>query len=212
MRLFTQRRLTSRRNVKQSFFSIQNFLRRCFSSSIDRMLEGISLVRDLRHQTFSSLFRSRQADKHHRRQMFRMSLGRNLERLECRTVFASGDLLISEFMANPNSTDGNTEWIELVATKSINFATTPYSVVVANNGAATASGWIAGGAVTYGFNISSGSVNAGDVVYVGGNAGLINGPGSTALSALGTATYIRSKDVTTAVMVLVLLRRQQGFW
>ena len=36
------------------------------------------------------------------------------------------------------------------------------------NGAATTNGWKEGGSKTYGFNITSGSVVAGQVVYVGG--------------------------------------------
>jgi hypothetical protein len=49
-------------------------------------------------------------------------------------------LLISEYLANPNGTDSPFEFVELRATRTINFATTPYSVVVANNGTATANG------------------------------------------------------------------------
>jgi hypothetical protein len=79
-------------------------------------------------------------------------------------------LLISEYLANPNGTDSPFEFVELRATRTINFATTPYSVVVANNGTATANGWINGGAISYGFSITSGTVNSGDVVYVGGSS------------------------------------------
>jgi hypothetical protein len=78
-------------------------------------------------------------------------------------------LVISEFLANPNGNDLNLEWVELVATQSINFASTPYTVVVNNNGTATANGWIQGGNISYAFAITTGSVAAGDVVYVGGN-------------------------------------------
>ena len=78
-------------------------------------------------------------------------------------------LIISEFMANPIGKDSSNEWVELKVTKYIDFSVTPYSVVFANNGTATANGWINGSTVTYGFNITSGVVNAGDVVYVGGS-------------------------------------------
>lgn len=108
-----------------------------------------------------------------------------MESLEKRVVFASGDLLVSEFLANPASSDGPFEYVELVATRAINFATTPYSVVWANNGTATTNGWIAGGSTTYGFNISTGSVIAGDVVYVGGSS---MAPTETKLRTITTST------------------------
>lgn len=77
-------------------------------------------------------------------------------------------LIISEVFANPAGTDGAQEFVELVATEYINFAATPYCVAFANNGTATINGWVAGGSLTYGYNITSGTVNAGDIVYVGG--------------------------------------------
>jgi hypothetical protein len=91
-----------------------------------------------------------------------------VEGLENRRVLATGDLLISEFMANPTGNDVATEYVELIATRTINFATTNYSVIWTQNGVATASGWAAGGTITYGFNLTSGIVNAGDIFYVGG--------------------------------------------
>ncbi|MBK7966902.1 MAG: SprB repeat-containing protein [Bacteroidetes bacterium] len=79
-------------------------------------------------------------------------------------------LLISEFLADPVGADSSKEWVELIATKTIDFSVTPYTVVVSNNGTATVKGWRAGGTLTYAFEISSGLVNAGDVFYVGGAA------------------------------------------
>lgn len=79
-------------------------------------------------------------------------------------------LIISELHINPSGTDSPFEYAEFRATKFINFATTPYSVVLCNNGTATATGWIAGGALSYGFSINTGTVNPGDVVYVGGSS------------------------------------------
>ncbi len=79
-------------------------------------------------------------------------------------------LIISELHINPAGTDSPFEYAEFRATKFINFATTPYSVVLCNNGTATAAGWIAGGALSYGFSINTGTVNPGDVVYVGGSS------------------------------------------
>lgn len=94
-------------------------------------------------------------------------------------------LVISEFLANPPGTDNSFEWVELVATRTIDFSTTPYSVVVSNNGNGPVSGWINGGTLTYGFNITTGTVNAGDVVYVGGS------------SMLPTGTKLRVIDIAT---------------
>jgi hypothetical protein len=108
-----------------------------------------------------------------------------LETLERREVFASGDLLISEFLANPAGSDTNQEYVELIATKAIDFSVTPYSVAFTNNGTATANGWIAGGNISYGFNITSGVVAPGDVVYVGGSG------------MAPTGTKLRVIDVTT---------------
>jgi hypothetical protein len=79
-------------------------------------------------------------------------------------------LLISEFQADPTGSDSPFEFVELIATKNIDFSVTPYTVIFVNNGTATASGWIAGTNKTYAFQISSGTVSAGDVIYVGGSS------------------------------------------
>lgn len=93
-------------------------------------------------------------------------------------------LVISEILANPSGTDSPFEWIELVATSNINFATTPYTVVC-NNSAATVNGWTEGGSITYAFQINTGTVNAGDVVYVGG---LSMAPTGTKIRTINTGT------------------------
>ena len=97
----------------------------------------------------------------------------------------ASSLLISEFLANPSGNDLSFEYVELIATQTIDFSVTPYSVIFANNGTATSAGWIAGGSITYGFSITSGIVNAGDVVYVGGS------------SLTPTGTKLRTINVTT---------------
>ncbi|MCU0433177.1 MAG: choice-of-anchor I family protein [Bacteroidia bacterium] len=103
-------------------------------------------------------------------------------------------LIISEALPNPAGTDSPFEFVELLATRTINFAVTPYTVVVCNNGAANAQGWVAGGTLSYAFEISTGTVNAGDVVYVGGSSMAATGTilrsintGSTAGDGFGTA-------------------------
>lgn len=78
-------------------------------------------------------------------------------------------LVISEILANPVGTDSCKEYVELLATQNINFSLTPYTIIVNNNGTATNLGWVNGGAISYAFAITTGSVAAGDVVYVGGS-------------------------------------------
>jgi Secretion system C-terminal sorting domain/Calx-beta domain len=94
-------------------------------------------------------------------------------------------LIISEALPNPAGTDSPFEFVELVATRTINFSVTPYTVVVCNNGTATAQGWISGGALSYGFEINTGTVNAGDIVYVGGSSMAVTG---TILRSINTGT------------------------
>ncbi|MES2556905.1 MAG: choice-of-anchor I family protein [Bacteroidota bacterium] len=96
-------------------------------------------------------------------------------------------LVISELLANSAGTDNAFEWVELVATKPIDFSVTPYSVVVCNNGTATTNGWISGGALSYGFAITTGTVNTGDVVYVGGSTMLPTGTKLRTINVVTTA-------------------------
>src|SRR5262245_32725190 len=95
----------------------------------------------------------------------------------------AGAIVISGYIANPASTDSPFEYVQLKATQDIDFALTPYSVVWANNGTATANGWVNGGAITYGLNLTSGVVATGDVFYVGGSAKRIDGNNSTDISS-----------------------------
>ena len=91
-------------------------------------------------------------------------------------IVTNAGLLISELHSDPSGNDSPFEWVELIATKDITFSTTPFTVVFANNGSATAKGWMQGGSAalppansTYAFLIDSGSVTKGEVVYVGGS-------------------------------------------
>jgi hypothetical protein len=97
-------------------------------------------------------------------------------------------LLISEILTNPDGNDSPLEYVELVATTSINFATTPYTVVFTDNGTATSNGWKAGSSVTYAFLINSGTVSAGQVVYVGGSSMQPLSNSGVALRTKNTAT------------------------
>ncbi|TCN60127.1 hypothetical protein D0809_09350 [Flavobacterium circumlabens] len=97
-------------------------------------------------------------------------------------------LIISEVLTNPNGADSPLEYVELVATTTINFATTPYTIVFTDNGTATSNGWKAGSSVTYAFLINSGSVTEGQVVYVGGSSMAPLSQGSVALKTKNTGT------------------------
>jgi hypothetical protein len=97
-------------------------------------------------------------------------------------------LIISEILTNPNGSDSPYEYVELVATTSINFSSTPYTVVFTDNGTATSNGWKAGNSVSYAFLINTGSVVAGQVVYVGGSSMLPLSNGGVALRTRNTSS------------------------
>ena len=121
-------------------------------------------------------------------------------------------IVISGFINDVSGGDGNYEYIQLLATTDIDFAVTPFSVVVCNNaGASTpgnfpANGWAAGGGSvavgttpatnfrTFKFNLTSGTAKKGSYFYVGGSSKLINGSGSTSMAS---SNWIRSFNYTT---------------
>ncbi len=109
---------------------------------------------------------------------------------------ASTPIVISSFLTNPAGTDTPFEYVQLVATQSIDFSVTSFSVIWTNegSGSTTTNGWVTGGTTTYGFNLTSGSVTAGQTFYVGGTGKLINGSGSTDISS---ATWIRNINTNT---------------
>jgi hypothetical protein len=109
-------------------------------------------------------------------------------------------IIITGFMSDVAGGDGNYEYMQFMATRNIDFAATPYSVVVTNNANAStptgfpANGWATGGMRTYKMNLTSGTAAKGTFFYVGGTAKTINGPSST---SIGTANWIRSFNYTT---------------
>ncbi len=94
-------------------------------------------------------------------------------------------LLISKVAANPSGNDSPFEFVELIATKNIYFPTNPYTVIFNNNNAATSNGWVEGGQITYAFEINTGYVTAGTVIYVGGSSML---PAANRYRAINTLT------------------------
>jgi hypothetical protein len=109
-------------------------------------------------------------------------------------------VVIAGFMPDVEGGDGNYEYIQLMATRDINFATTPHSVVVTNNANASAptgapvNGWGTGGQRTYKFNLTTGTATKGSFFYVGGSTKLINGPGSTNIAG---ANWVRAFNYST---------------
>ena len=121
--------------------------------------------------------------------------------------------IITGYMADAEGGDGNYEYMQFMATRDIDFAVTPFSVVVTNNaGASTPTGvfpikgWATGAdalitpaglvARTYKFNLTSGKVSKGEFFYVGGSAKMINGSKS---KSIASSKWIRSKDYTVAI-------------
>jgi hypothetical protein len=107
------------------------------------------------------------------------------ELLEDRTMLSGAGLLLSQIFTNPSGNDSPFEYVQLVATQAINFANTPYSVVFEDSSSTNANGWVGGGVITYGFLINTGSVNPGDIVYVGGFS---MAPTGTKLRTINTLT------------------------
>ncbi|MDQ7949433.1 MAG: DUF5689 domain-containing protein [Pedobacter sp.] len=110
------------------------------------------------------------------------------------------DFVITGWNNDPAGTDSNNEYVQFRATRDINFAVTPFSVVTTNNATASTplgyptTGWALGGIRTYKFNLTTGSVKKGDFFYVGGSKKLIN---STSSTSIASANWIRSFDIST---------------
>ncbi|RYY26738.1 MAG: hypothetical protein EOP41_04420 [Sphingobacteriaceae bacterium] len=121
-------------------------------------------------------------------------------------------IVISGFINDPVGGDGNYEYIQLLATRDIDFSVTPFSVVVTNNAGASTpagfpiNGWATGGGSvavgsvaattfrTFKFNLTTGTAKKGTYFYVGGAGKTINGSGSTSITS---ANWIRSFNYTT---------------
>ncbi|MBW8682941.1 DUF5689 domain-containing protein [Chitinophaga rhizophila] len=128
---------------------------------------------------------------------FRVRTGKDVVKLSSKIEVAP--VLITGFMSDAAGADGNNEYVQLMATTDIDFAVTPYAVVVTNNANAStptgypAAGWATGNMRTYKFSLSQGKAAKGTFFYVGGANKLINGPNSTSISA---ANWIRAFDYT----------------
>lgn len=94
-------------------------------------------------------------------------------------------IVITGYLADPTGTDANYEYIQLKATKDIDFSITPFSIVTNNNAGASVAppdGWATGALRTYKFDLTSGTVQKGQYFYVGANKN-IWGANSTNISS-----------------------------
>ena len=89
--------------------------------------------------------------------------------------FVRGQVLITEVMGTPTGPDKDKEFVGLLATTSVDFSITPYTLVVLNNGAPSDSGWNQGAGISYAFELNSGSVSPGEVFYIGGDGTAVPG-------------------------------------
>jgi hypothetical protein len=116
-------------------------------------------------------------------------------------------VIITGFISDVKGTDGNYEYMQFMATRDINFAVTPFSVVVTTNAGGSnpigfpVNGWATGASAavnttarTYKFNLTTGTAASGTFFYVGGTTKMINGSLSTSMS---TSNWIRTLDYTT---------------
>lgn len=115
-------------------------------------------------------------------------------------VIEIAPVIITGFISDVNGADGNYEYVQMMATRDIDFAATPFSVVVTNNANAStptgypSKGWATGGMRTFKLNLKSGTAAKGTFFYAGGAGKMINGPASTSMA---TSNWIRAFDYTT---------------
>lgn len=111
-------------------------------------------------------------------------------------VIKPSPVIIAGYLTDPTGGDANQEYIQLIATRDIDFAVTNFSLVTCNNAGtnpAPVNGWAQGGARSYKINLTSGTVKKGDLFYVGGNKN-IWGLGTTDIS---NAKWISSTQYST---------------
>ncbi|MEZ2335379.1 DUF5689 domain-containing protein [Mucilaginibacter sp. RCC_168] len=110
-------------------------------------------------------------------------------------------MVISGFLTDPAGTDANYEYIQLLATRDIDFSTENFTIVTTNNaGASTPSGypvngWATGDLRTYKLELKSGTVKKGTYFYVGGTGQKIDGSASTSMSS---SNWIGAFNYSTA--------------
>lgn len=121
---------------------------------------------------------------------------RTIDDMFALAVIKPSPVIIAGYLTDPTGGDANQEYIQLMATRDIDFAVTNFAIVTCNNAGtnpAPATGWAIGGARSYKINLTSGTVKKGEFFYVGGNKN-IWGLGSTDISE---ANWISSTQYST---------------
>lgn len=106
-------------------------------------------------------------------------------------------ILITGIATDVKGGDGNYEYVQMMATRDIDFSVTPYSIVTTNNAGASnptgfpTQGWATGNMRTYKINMTSGVAKQGTYFYVGGTGKRINGDKS---KSIAESNWIRAYD------------------
>ncbi len=112
------------------------------------------------------------------------------------------DLLITGIQSDPKGADGGYEYVQMMATKDIDFTVTPYSIVFCGNAGTASSntpldaGWATGGQRTIKWDITTGNVQKGKFFYFGFQGKKINGSGG-AHAFPATANYYQETFTTS---------------
>ena len=104
------------------------------------------------------------------------------------------ELIISGFMGDPKGGDAGYEYVQMIATKDLDFTATPYSIIFCANAGGNitatplAAGWATGGQRTLKYNITKGIVQKGQFFYfafqnkkISGSGGIDTFPSTTNL-------------------------------
>src|SRR5687768_16981650 len=113
----------------------------------------------------------------HRRSLYSCVLAASLCLLWSVMPASASAIVISGWLTNVNGDDSPYEYAQFVATRDIDFASTPFTIVwndvgvVGSTGTASFSdGWSGGSRLSYAFELTTGSIAQGEVFYVGGSA------------------------------------------
>lgn len=109
-------------------------------------------------------------------------------------------IVITGYLIDPTSSDANHEYIQLMATRDIDFSVTNFAVVTTNNAGASqptgfpVNGWATGGGRTYKINLTTGSVVKGEYFYVGANNKIWGGSSDEVTSSLWFTKMYADED------------------
>jgi hypothetical protein len=112
------------------------------------------------------------------------------------------ELIISGFQSDPKGGDGGYEYVQMIATKDLDFGVNPYSIIFCNNAGTASSanpldaGWATAGQRTIKWNITSGTVRKGQFFYFGFQGKKINGSAGTYAFPAETNWYQKTYNTT----------------